>query len=49
MDPGCRDGGRLLAEDREEDARAEWNGGPVVCDHRRGADADDAELPGRWR
>lgn len=47
MDPGCRDGGRLLAEEREEDAGAGWDAGPVVCEHRRGADADDAELIGR--
>lgn len=47
MDPGCRDGGRLHAEEREEETVAEWDDGPVACDHRRSADADDAELLGR--
>lgn len=47
MDPGCGDGGRLFAEEREEDAGAGWDAGPVVCDRQRGADADDAELLGR--
>lgn len=36
MDHGRGDGGRLLAEARDADA--------VVCDHERGADADDTQL-----
>lgn len=47
MDPECGDGGRLFAEEWEEDAGDGWDAGPVDCDHRRGADADDAELVGR--
>lgn len=47
MHPECGDDGRLFAEEREEDAGAGWDAGPVFCDHRRGADADDAELIGR--
>lgn len=43
----CGDGGRLFAEERDEDAGAERDAGTVSCDHERGADADDAELPGR--
>lgn len=44
MDPGHRDGDRLLAEEQEEDAGAGWDAGPVVGDRERGTDADDAEL-----
>lgn len=43
MEPECGDG----AEEREEDAVAEWDVGPVFCDHLRGPDADDAKLLGR--
>ncbi len=47
MDPERADGGRLFAEEQEEDAGSGWDAGPVVCHHRRGADAADAELLGR--
>lgn len=49
MEPECGDGGCLFAEEREEDAGAEWDAGPVFCDHLRGPDADDAKHLGRWR
>lgn len=47
MEHECGHGGRLFAEEREEDAVAEWDVGPVFCDHLRGPDADDAKLLGR--
>lgn len=48
MDPGRGDGGgRVHADELEEDPGAEWEDGPMDCDHRHGAGADDAELLGR--
>lgn len=46
MDPERGANGCRFAADREEDAGAEWDAGPVFCDRRRGADADDAEFLG---
>lgn len=46
MEHGRGDGGRALAEDREEDAGAGWRDDAGSVDGA-GADADAAELPGR--